>query len=644
MKYRNLIPFLCCLFFTTVAVNAVDFPPITDTERALTELPGQPGAPAVVLFEKAEVKLRDYPKEASSFLKVWVRVKILTEEGKSSYGEEEINHSGYWRLKKVEGRTVLPDGQVIALPEDAIFEERRSRSLKRFVTKVVFPAVEVGAILDYYYEIRWDDLAFLEPWVFHNRVPTLLSEITYIKPNNMGLVPWGVQAGSQRMQSASDKSTLGASIRVWIEDLPAVPDEDFSWPFSDLASRFMMVPKSVNVSGTSIPLMDSWRSTCELYADDYKDFQRKTRESQKKAVELTQGLADRQAKIAAVHAFVRDEIQTLASFSVSVSEEERADKVLKDRQGTQVEKALLLQSMLEGIKVDADILWVADRTDGLIDLKVANPHWFDSLLLRIDDAGGHIYLDPNDRSSGYNHLPPYYEGTAALVFDKKKPQEVTLPKSSHEDNASRGKVDLVVDTDGRLSGAGELVLTGQDAWRFLRWKDTPEETVEAWQERLESKYEGFEVSEVKVTEDLVSQQLDLSWQLLQREDEVLGDEVTVSPAVPLGPITQLFSLPPELRKTPVLLLFPSSEDLTTTVRWPEGWVVDLLPESSEHSGPVGSIKWQVEVDEAARQATLQRHFERTEREFVGSDTYSALRTLYAEGAKKDAVSLVLVSE
>lgn len=644
MKYRKILPFLACLLFTTATIDAVEFPPISDTERALTELPGQPEAPAVVLFEKAEVKLRDYPKEASSFLKVWVRVKILTEEGKSSYGEEEIGHSAYWRLKKVEGRTVLPDGRVIPVSEDAIFEERRSRSLKRFVTKVVFPAVEVGAILDYYYEIRWDDLAFLEPWVFHNRVPTLLSEITYIKPNNMGLVPWGVQAGPQPMQSASEKSTQGATIRIWIEDLPAVPNEDYSFPFSDLASRFMMVPKSVNVSGTSIPLMDSWRGTCELHADDYRDFQRKSRDSEKKAMELTRGLTDPHAKIAAVHAFVRDEIQNLASFSIGVSDEERADKVLEKRQGTQVEKALLLQSMLEGINVESDILWVADRTDGLIDLKVANPFWFDSLVLRIDDAGGHIYLDPNSRRAGYNHLPPYYEGTAALVFDKKKPEEITLPKSSHEDNRSLGKVDLEVDTEGRVRGVGQLVLTGQEAWQYLRWKDTPEETVEAWQQMLEGKYQGFDVSEVKVSEDLISQQIDLSWQLLQRQEEVLGDEVTISPAAPLGPMTQLFSLPPELRKTPVLLLFPFTEDLTTTVRWPEGWAVDLLPESSEHSGLVGAVRWHVELDEASRQATLHRHFERTEREFVGSDTYSALRALYAEGAKRDALGMVLVSE
>lgn len=645
MRYRNLVLVVCCLALILAAgmLPAADFPPITEAEKALTELPGQPGAPAVVLFEKAEVRMRDYPKEASSYLKVKVRVKILTEEGKS-FGEEEIHHSGFLRLKKVEGRTVLADGRIVELPKDAIFEERRSRSLKRFVTKLVFPAVEVGAILDYSYEVRWDDLFFLDAWYFHNRVPTLLSEITYIKPNNLGLDPWGVQAGAQKMESASEKGTHGATIKVWVKDLPAVPTEDYSFPFADLSSRFMMVPKRVTANGERWPLMDSWRSTCELYEPYYTDFQRKDRNSKKKAVELTQGMTDRSQKIAAIHSFVRDEVQTTASIGVGVAEESRADGVLKDRQGTSVEKALLLQSMLEGAKIKSNILWVADRTEGRIDLSVANPYWFDSAMVKVDESGETVYLDPSDRRSGYNHIPPFYEGMAAVQYDKKKPEQLELPSSTHQDNHRQGTVDLVVDEDGRLSGQGVLDLKGQEAWRYTHWKDTAEETTEAWQEWLQEQHAGFDITEVVVAENLMDQQIKVTWNLGQREEEVLGDEVTVSPALPIGPVTQLFVLPPELRKTPVQLLFARSDDLTTTVTWPEGWQVDVMPQARQHGGTVGYVSWTTEVDEAKRQATFYRHFERTQSEFIGSDTYGALRKLYGETAEADAQALVLVSE
>lgn len=645
MNYRNFWSAVCCLLPLCAASAAwgATFPPITDAEKNLTELPGQPEAPAVVLFEKAEVKIQDYPKEVSSFLKVNVRVKILTEEGKS-FGEEEIHHSGFYRLKKIEGRTVLPDGTVVPLPEDAIFTERRSRSLKRFVTKLVFPSVEVGAILDYHYEVRWDSLFFLEPWYFHNRVPTLLSEINYIKPNNMALDPWGIQAGAQKMQSTSDKTSLGSSIRIWVEDLPGVPEEDFGFPFSDLSSRFMMVPKRVIVNGERVLLMDSWISTCDLFEPYYVDFLRKDRDSKKKAVELTQGLKDRNQKIAAIHAFVRDEIQNVPDFGVGVAEEARADVVLKQRRGTAAEKALLLQGMLAGIKIEGDLLWVADRTEGRIDLSVANPYWFDSLMVKVGDGAEAIYLDPNDRRSGFNHIPPFYEGMAAVQFDKKKPLQLELPSSTHGDNHRQAKVDLVVDEDGALSGSGELRLKGQEAWRYTHWKDTAEETASAWQEWLQDQHEGFDIADVTVTETPIEQHIAVSWNLTQRPEEVLGDEVTVQPALPLGPVTQIFSLPPEIRKTPVQLLFARSEDVTTTVTWPEGWQIDLQPVSRQHGGVIGYVSLTSEIDEEARKATFYRHFERTQTEFVGSDTYGALRDLYAQAAETDALALVLISE
>ena len=77
-----------------------------------------------------------------------VRRKILTEEGKK-YGEAVVFHSKQSKLQDLQGRTVLPDGREVPLPKDAVFKRRLSRSEKQFVTSIAFPAVEVGAILDY---------------------------------------------------------------------------------------------------------------------------------------------------------------------------------------------------------------------------------------------------------------------------------------------------------------------------------------------------------------------------------------------------------------------------------------------------------------------------------------------------------------
>jgi hypothetical protein len=139
---------------------AADFPPVTDEERALTSVPGEPNAPAVVLFRRGEFLMAGYGLGGGSLasaLSIQVRLKILTEEGKSN-GEISIGHSDAHRLKGFQGRTVLPDGRVIPVPSDAKFVRKTSRSQKTFTTAVAFPSVQVGAILDYRYVLRFDSI------------------------------------------------------------------------------------------------------------------------------------------------------------------------------------------------------------------------------------------------------------------------------------------------------------------------------------------------------------------------------------------------------------------------------------------------------------------------------------------------------
>src|SRR3954454_5466204 len=95
-----------------VAAGAAEmdaFPPVTDAERALTAVPGEPNAHAVVLFKKAEFLMAGYGRfigSLASHLRVQERVEILTGAGMSN-GEVAIAHSAAYRLQNFSGRTRL---------------------------------------------------------------------------------------------------------------------------------------------------------------------------------------------------------------------------------------------------------------------------------------------------------------------------------------------------------------------------------------------------------------------------------------------------------------------------------------------------------------------------------------------------------
>ena len=218
------------------------------------------------------------------------RLKVLTREGAETYGEIRIHHSRYMRLSNFEGRTVLPDGRELAVSEDAVFRQVSSRNEKRFVTTAAFPAVEPGAILDWSYDLSFDSIYYLEPWYFQAEVPVLHSEITYHIPRNLSVGSWGVPPPGRPFQHEGHREKNGRRLRVWVDDLPAIPDEPHSFPEEDLRARFMLIPKRLGYVSDSLPLMETWEEVCRLFDERiYTRMIRTPRPVKRKAREIAAG-------------------------------------------------------------------------------------------------------------------------------------------------------------------------------------------------------------------------------------------------------------------------------------------------------------------------------------------------------------------
>ena len=621
--------------------SGADFAPITDAERALTAAPGDPEAPAVVLFEKGRMALMEYPKDLYSQLEVEVRVKVLNDRGKEMFGEVEIEHGRYLRLSGFKGRTVLPDGREVPVGEDAVFQDVASRARRRYVTRAAFPAVEPGAILDYRYTLRWDTFLYLEPWYFANRVPTLLSEVTYVVPKNMTARPWAMQVNSVELRAEDKGLAKGTELRIWAENVPAIADEPFSFPFEDLSSRFVLLPLEVMSGGRQIRLLRSWNSVCELVHHGYQEMRDRRGDAKRKARELTAGSTTARAKAEALYRFVRDEIRSDGFSGVFVDRKDTTiDRVLSERRGSSVEQALVLETMLDAAGLEPRLVWAANRLDGRIDTGAANPWWFDRVLVTLELDGERVVLDPSDRDLGFGQLVPGFEGMPALLYHQSRPEFIELPAPPSSDNARRADVALAVDSEGRVTGSGTLTLTGHHAWIDLSLRDGDDPAAE-WRETLESSYQGYEVTDVEVADDRDRRTVTVAWKLELREEEALGDEVTLWPSRPIGPQEQPFTLPPERRTTPVQLYFADVEEVALSVTWPEGWSIDNPPPAVLERRQGAAVEQEVEVDEAGRTLTYRRRLETSKVEFTDSNEYGALRDVIAAAAKADAQPLVL---
>jgi hypothetical protein len=191
-----------------------------------------------MLFKKGEFLMAGYGRfigSLASHLRVQARVKILTEAGKRN-GELVLDHSSSIRLRDFSGRTVLPDGRIVPVPADARFERRTSQTSRTFVTAVAFPAVQVGAILDYQYEIVFSTPFLLEPWAFSEEMPVRHAEVVFKTAHDWRMQVWTRAPLGVKLQQEKQETSAGYELRVWAENLPAIPEVPYGPAYADLAS------------------------------------------------------------------------------------------------------------------------------------------------------------------------------------------------------------------------------------------------------------------------------------------------------------------------------------------------------------------------------------------------------------------------
>jgi hypothetical protein len=632
---RILLSFALVLsLFGTFPAAADELPPITAEEKALTSVPGEPNAPAVVLFKKGEFLMAGYGAligSLSSHLKVQARVKILTEAGKGN-GEITVAHSDSVRLRNFFARTVLPDGAIVPVPSDARFESRISKSRKVFVTSVAFPAVQPGAILEYQYEVVFSSPYLLEPWLFSEEIPVRHAEIVYRTARGWHTVVWTRESLGVKIQQEKTESLSGTDLRAWADNLPAVPEVPYGPPFADLASQILVVPASYK--DDSVKLLSDWVAVLALVRYTEYGAADNGRSVAPEARDIA-GKGTPRQKAEALYKYVRDEIRTDGA-GVLIDPETRLHKVFSDRSGTIAEKALLLGEMLKAAGIEYDIIWTADRDRGTVDYKVANPNWFDTALVAIRIDGQVFFLDPSEPTLGFGELRPGYEGAAALTLGSG--QKFTLPEPTYDRNLRRAEVDLALDEKGRLAGTGTLRLTGLRAAEQLHKKDDPAKTAQAWTDWLAERWREYRISKVQVAEAPEERKVTVTWAMAQREEEALGDEAAVAPSTPLGLASQPFAQGE--RKVDVVFDYPYRDEVELRLRWPEGWKLDRTPAAAKVERFCGALSTALEPGSDGHSLVVRRRLDVTRRK-VSPAGYEDVRALFGEAVKSDAQGVAL---
>jgi hypothetical protein len=177
IKFGSMLSVL--LGILTFAVPALaQFRPPTDEELKMTSEPKAPGAAAIYLYREEKVD------DSLHYHSLFVRIKVLTEKGKELATVSVPYVRNSFKITDVRARTIHADGKAIPLdvkPTDLM--EAKTSGFQ--LNKVVFtlPDVQVGSILEYSWQLRYDDNTLSSPnWEIQQPYYVRKAHYLFIRP------------------------------------------------------------------------------------------------------------------------------------------------------------------------------------------------------------------------------------------------------------------------------------------------------------------------------------------------------------------------------------------------------------------------------------------------------------------------------
>ena len=118
--------FIAALLIPTAAM-AADWRPVTSAELAQKTPRVDPAADAEAIFWDVKIEDRVQGVDVALAMNHYIRIKIFTGRGKEKFATVELEQAGKRSISEIAGRTIKPDGTILELKKDAIFDRELDR-------------------------------------------------------------------------------------------------------------------------------------------------------------------------------------------------------------------------------------------------------------------------------------------------------------------------------------------------------------------------------------------------------------------------------------------------------------------------------------------------------------------------------------
>jgi len=458
----------------------------------MTSDPKAPGADAVYLYRE------ETTDDNLHYHAIYARIKVLTEKGKELATVRIPYERHSFKVSDIKGRTIHSDGTVIPLttkPSDLMDVKTKDIQINTMV--FTLPSVEVGSILEYKLQIRYDDNIVSSPdWDVQQPYFVHKAHYAFLPARDNGYVITNSrgEALSRLMYSSTggigDKISrkINGSYELDLTDVPAIPSEDWMPPQNSVNWR-MQFYYTQYASGGEFWLKEGNRWQKE--ADHFADPSRALRDAVAQIVAPTDTEDQKSRKIYAEVMKLDNTDFTREKSKAELKNEKlkqikNAEDVWKQKSGSSDEIALLYVALARAAGLHVFPMQVVNRTRAMFDPTLLSTSQLDDYIAVITVAGKEVYLDPGQKMCPYGLL--HWKHTLAEGFREsdKGMAAGSAPAAPYTTNVTDRIADLTIDSSGNVKGSIRFVMRGQEAlhWRQLTLRNDESEVKKEFNESI----------------------------------------------------------------------------------------------------------------------------------------------------------------
>jgi hypothetical protein len=449
------------------------FQPPTDEELKMISEPKAPGAAAIYLYRE---ETADDNLHYHSF---YARIKVLTEKGKELATVSVPYSKRSYSVTDVKARTIHADGTFIPLdikPSDLV--EQKGAAFQ--VNKMVFtlPSVEVGSILEYRWQLRYDDGSLSSPdWDVQQKYFVRKAHYSFLAFKYMDRVTdnKGTASGKLLYSSMLPKDSKvnyeqsSGKYTLDVTDVPAAPDEEYMPPLGALLEQVQFYYSPYFTKD------DYWQHEGNRWSKEMDHFAGQTKTLKDAVGKIVAPTDSEEVKARKIYDavmaldntdFTRHKSQAELK-QQHLKQAKDAEDVWTQKSGAGDEIALLYLAMARSAGLKAYATTVCNR-----DREIFNPFFlsirqFDDVLALVVINGKETPVDPGTKFAPFGELGWRHAMTSSLRQTDKGTDFGATPGILYKQASTLRVADLTIGLDGSVKGTARISMDGPAAilWR-----------------------------------------------------------------------------------------------------------------------------------------------------------------------------------